>query len=105
MAFCGRKVESTRNSNFGNNPGDIRLQSGDQEVWSKIWSLPDYMRELTALRRGPTKQLFALDFFKKLLYKQLEVIKIKSNYWSLIFLYIQADNNLNKINGKKTENK
>ena len=63
------------------------------------------MRELTTLRRGQTKQLFALDFFKKLLYKQLEFIKIKSNYWSLIFLYIQADNNLNKINGKKTENK
>ena len=63
------------------------------------------MRELTTLRRGLTKQLFALDFVKKLLYKQLEFIKIKSNYWSLIFLYIQADNNLNKINGKKTENK
>ena len=63
------------------------------------------MRELTTLRRGPTKQLFALDFFKKLLYKQLEFIKIKSNYWKIIFLYIQADNNLNKINGKKTENK
>ena len=63
------------------------------------------MRELTTLRRGPTKQLFDLDGFKKLLYKQLEFIKIKSNYWSLIFLYIQADNNLNKINGKKTENK
>ena len=42
------------------------------------------------------KQLFALDFFKKLLYKQLEFIKIKSNYWSLIFLYIKADNNFNK---------
>ena len=55
------------------------------------------MRELTALRRGPTKQLFALVFFKKkLLYKQLEFIKIKSNYWSLIFLYIKADNNFNK---------
>ena len=61
-----------------------------------MWSLLDYMRELTALRRGPTKQLFALDFFKKLLYKQLEFIKIKSNYWSLIFLYIKADNNFNK---------
>ena len=54
------------------------------------------MRQLTTLRRGPTKQLFALDFFKKLLYKQLEFIKIKSNYWSLIFLNIKTDNNLNK---------
>ena len=61
------------------------------------------MRELTALRRGPTKQLFALDFFKKILYKQLQFIKIKSNNWSLIFLYIKADNNLNKW--EKTENK
>ena len=54
------------------------------------------MRQLTALRRGPTKQLFASDFFKKLLYKQLEFIKIKSNNWSLIFLNIKTDNNLNK---------
>ena len=38
-------------------------KSGDWEVWSKIWSLPDYLGELTAMRRGPTKQLFALDFF------------------------------------------
>ena len=42
------------------------------------------------------KQLFALDFFFFLiLYKQLEFIKIKSNYWSLLFLYIKADNNFN----------
>ena len=48
-------------------------------------------------RRGPMKPLFALDFFfKKILYKQLEFSKIKSNYQSLIFLYIQADNNFNK---------
>ena len=48
-------------------------------------------------RRGPMKLLFALDFFlKKILYKQLEFSKIKSNYQSLIFLYIQADNNFNK---------
>ena len=25
LKFCGRKVESTRNSNFGDYPGDIRL--------------------------------------------------------------------------------
>ena len=56
-------------------------------------------------KRTDEAALSSLDFFKKLLYKQLEFIKIKSNYWSLIFLYIQADNNLNKINGKKTENK
>ena len=54
------------------------------------------MSELTALRRGPTKQLFALDFFKKILYKQLEFIKIKSNNWSLIFLNIKTENNFNK---------
>ena len=72
-------------------------KSGDWEVWSKIWSLPDYPGELTALRRGPTKQLFALDFFKeKFFTKQLELIKIKSKYWSLLFLYIKADNNFNK---------
>ena len=35
-------------------------------------------------------------FVKKILYKQLEFIKIKSNYWSLLFLNIKADNNLNK---------
>ena len=51
------------------------------------------------------KQLFALDFKKKKknLYKQLEFSKIKSNYQSLIFLYIQADNNFNK--SKKERNK
>ena len=59
------------------------------------------MRELTALRRLPTKQLFALHFFKKLLHKQLQFIKIKSNNWSLIFLNIKTVWN----NGKKTENK
>ena len=52
--------------------------------------------------RGPMKPLFALHFFlKKILYKQLESSKIKSNYRSLIFLYIQADNNFNK--GEKKE--
>ena len=54
-------------------------------------------------RRGPMKLLLALDFFKKLLYKQLEFSKIKPNYQSLIFLYIQADNNFNKR--KKERNK
>ena len=63
------------------------------------------MRQLTALRRGPTKQLFASDFFKKLLYKQLEFIKIKSNNWSLIFLNIKTDNNLNKWEKDKKINK
>ena len=54
--------------------------------------------------RGPMKPLFALHFFlKKILYKQLESSKIKSNYRSLIFLYIQADNNFNKR--KKERNK
>ena len=48
LTFYGRKVESTRNCNFGDYPGDIRLYSGDREIRSKIWSLPDYPGELTA---------------------------------------------------------
>ena len=48
LKFCGQKVESTRNSNFGDYPGAIRLP-GDWEIQSKIWSLLDYPGELTAL--------------------------------------------------------
>ena len=35
--------------NFGDYPGDFVLLSGDREIRSKIWSLPYYPRELTAL--------------------------------------------------------
>ena len=63
------------------------------------------MRELTALRRGPTKQLFALDFLKKILYKQLQFIKIESNNWSLIFLNIKADNNFEQMGKRQKINK
>ena len=36
-------------ANFGDYPGDFRLESGDWEIQSKIWSLADYLGELTAL--------------------------------------------------------
>ena len=36
-------------ANFGSYPGDFRLYSGDWEIRSKIWSLPDYPLELTAM--------------------------------------------------------
>ena len=35
-------------ANFGDYPGDFRLQSVEWEIQSKIWSLPDYPGELTA---------------------------------------------------------
>ena len=54
--YC-RKVESTLEmANFGNYPRDFILKSGDQETWSKIWSLPDYPGELTALPVLPYKR-------------------------------------------------
>ena len=40
-------------ANFDDYPGDFILKSGDQEIRSKNWSLPDYPRELTALRASP----------------------------------------------------
>ena len=49
LKFYGQKVESTRNANFGDYPGDIRPWSGDREIRSKIRSLPDYAGKLTAL--------------------------------------------------------
>ena len=49
--FNVRKSKLQEMANFGNYPGDFRLQSGDQEKWFKIWSLPDYPGELTAVRR------------------------------------------------------
>ena len=36
-------------TNFGDYPGDFRLSSGHREKQFKIWSLPDYPGELTAL--------------------------------------------------------
>ena len=36
-------------ANFTNYQGDLRLYSGDQGKWLKIWSLLDYPVELTAL--------------------------------------------------------
>ena len=43
-------------ANFGNYPGDFRLLPGDQEIRPRIWSLPDYARELTALLLAGKKQ-------------------------------------------------
>ena len=37
-------------ANFVDYPGDFRLQTGDLEKRFKIWSLPDYPGELTALQ-------------------------------------------------------
>ena len=47
MRFYCREVESTRNSKLRRLSG--RFQTGDQEIRFKIWSLPDYPGELTAL--------------------------------------------------------
>ena len=44
-----RKLIRQEMANFGNYPGDFRLLSGDQEKRFKIWSLLDYLGELTAL--------------------------------------------------------
>ena len=41
-------------ANFGDYPGDVRLKPGDGEKRFKIWSLPDYPRELTALQLSLT---------------------------------------------------
>ena len=49
LKFHCQKVESTRNGKLQRL--SRRLSSGDQEKWVKIWSLPDYAGELTALRR------------------------------------------------------
>ena len=43
-------------ANFGEYLGDFMLWSGDQEIWSKIRSLPDYLGELTALFSFSMKQ-------------------------------------------------
>ena len=40
-------------ANFGDYPGDFILKSGDREIRSKNWSLPDYPGELTALPASP----------------------------------------------------
>lgn len=36
-------------TDFGNYPGEFRFQLGDKEIVSKIWNLPDYPGEMTAL--------------------------------------------------------
>ena len=41
-------------ANFGDYPGDVRLKSGDGEKRFKIWSLLDYLGELTALQLSLT---------------------------------------------------
>ena len=50
-------------ANFGDYPGDFILKSGDREIRSKNWSLPDYPGELTALPASP----FTFFFFSNLL--------------------------------------
>ena len=40
-------------ANFGDCPADFILKSGDREIRSKNWSLPDYSGELTALPASP----------------------------------------------------
>ena len=45
-------------ANFDDYPGDFKLSSGDREIRSKIWSLPDYPGELTALKNGALKNFF-----------------------------------------------
>ena len=44
-------------ANFGDYPGDVRLKSGDGEKRFKIWSLPDYLGELTALQLSLTPKM------------------------------------------------
>ena len=52
--------------NFGNCPGDFRLQTGDWEKRFKIRSLPDYSGELTALH-------FCLPVFTEIIVAKPEV--------------------------------
>ena len=40
-------------ANFGDYPADFILKSGDREIQSKNWSLPDYQGELTARLESP----------------------------------------------------
>ena len=50
MKFKSRKVGSSEEmANFGDYLGDFKLKSGDQEICSKICSLPGYVGELTAV--------------------------------------------------------
>ena len=49
--FIDRKSNLQEMANFGDYPGDSDSLSGDWEKWFKIWSLPDYPRELTTLER------------------------------------------------------
>ena len=46
--FIVRKLNLQEMANFGDYPGDFRLESGDRKKRFKIWSL-DYPGELTAL--------------------------------------------------------
>ena len=48
--FIIRESNLQEMANFGDYPGDFRLQSGDREKRFKIWSLPDFPGELTALQ-------------------------------------------------------
>ena len=47
--FIVRESNLQEMANFGDHPGDLNLWSGDREKRFKIWSLPDYPGELTAL--------------------------------------------------------
>ena len=48
--FIVRESSLQEMANFDDYPGDFRLWSGDREIRLKIWSLPDYPGEFTALR-------------------------------------------------------
>ena len=50
MKFCCYESQVLQEmTNFGDYPRDFRPLSGHWEIWSKIWSLLDCPRELTAL--------------------------------------------------------
>ena len=57
---------------------------------------PGLSGRVDSIEKPPNKAALCFRFFLKILYKQLQFIKIKSNYWSLIVLNIKADNNFNK---------
>ena len=98
LKFYGWKVECTRNRNFGDYPGDIRLYSGDQEIRSKIWSLPDYPGELTALWMwGWGWPCFDTNLFPLLLEIMLKECQFAKKI-NLIFIIKQDGLYQNKVN-------
>ena len=61
-------------ANFSDCPADFILKSGDREIRSKNWSLPDYLGELTALPASPFTFFFFLIMHLPYMYNALSTL-------------------------------